>query len=318
MAYPIQWGDNAALVIQLKTPEFYVLTSNFDKEGKINVNVKFENDGKNVAHGLIWNIEQIPIRYEASPEDIEKRLDEIYNDYYDVKMIGLEINDITNSTQIELDYTLFKVTSNYHLLTTTNGFSNALQLEILDIEQNVIGEMGKKALLEFDFTLSSPEFELGKKYEMNLYTHASIHDNLESFEFTDRTKKPIEAPKESEPETPTIPTTSMEEQMKLQQEKALKEYEERKKQKELDRLLELEKQITESKQQDLPETILEEKPEYIPEPIVETTINPEPIMDPEPQCGKGTEIVDGYCKVIPTKNESFWDSLFRMFSNLWG
>lgn len=95
----------------------------------------------------------------------------------------------------------------------------------------------------------------------------------------------------------------LEEQQRLQQEKALKEYEERK---------------------NLEESEIIEDPVITPEQInSQDYVVPEAVVDPEPvesypKCGPGTEIVDGYCKVLkPSKNEdNFFDFVFKIFSDL--
>ena len=105
-----------------------------------------------------------------------------------------------------------------------------------------------------------------------------------------------------------------------QQEKVLKEFEEKKK-------LELQKSEIIDEQIEKPIITSEQidSQNYIvPEPIVvESNIPeqiPEPQMDSEPKCGQGTKVVDGYCKVIESpKNEgNFFDIFFKIFSGLFG
>jgi len=112
-----------------------------------------------------------------------------------------------------------------------------MQLEILDVEQNVVGEYGKKSTLEFEFTLESTEFKLDKKYEINLFTDGS-GSNLKTFEFTDRTKKTVPA---QQPNISTSPPpisfdsdnmkyneSALETEQELQQKRAVESHAEQK------------------------------------------------------------------------------------------
>jgi len=323
LAYPILDGTNVT-IIQLKTPDYYVIPSNFYDEGEITVHVTFENDGTGPYQGLVWDFKQI--------SNSTTNYDQIYEDSYHGRYIAVDINDVTKGTTIKLDRTLFTVTSDYNLKTTldhTQGNVKDIQLEILDIEQNVVGDYNKKSTLEFEFTLSSPEFELDKTYEIDLFTIGG-GSNIETFEFVDRNKK-------AQPESTSTVNTSndikietdevhnaqnesnLQLQQTLQQQRAQEEYEERKKQEELERQQKLDFQaeqerITSEIEQNRLEKMTKKsttsEPQMDPEPVSSTT--------KEPECGGGMIAENGICVMInnePEKEKSkgFLDWLFSLF-----
>ena len=344
-AYPQlvgEWRDdnyNSAYFLELGIPEYYIIPENFDGVGEITVHVTFENPTSRYE-GLMWGSTLLPYQ-----DDVDKSLAKIYADNYRDRILGIEIKDVTDSTHTPLDRELFKTESDYNLIATTDhtyGYMSSLQLEVLDIEENTIikGPL-MPSLLEFEFTLSSSEFELGKTYEFELVSPRGTVS--ETFEFVDRTKAPTPQETSTPSPKPTPPKElSTEEQMKLQQQQAIQQAEQRKQQRELEKQKESNLQIANPASLHctkeggiseiingqygvctLPDGTQCEEWEYfrgecgaIPvEDNMEPAYTPEPIPE-QANCGKGTILKDGYCQVVknePAKEKGFLEWLMSLF-----
>lgn len=265
-AYPLQFGqDTSASIVLLKTPEFAITTVS---EDTISIHVTFENKER-LFEGLIWDMKQFPYA-----EDAKKSLDELYENAKESRIMSVTIKDDSSS----LDYNAFKVSSDYNLIATadhTEGFVGSLQLEILDIEQNVIGDMFKSSL-EFDFEITSPELVIGESYAVELYTNAGGLAS-ETFEMTLPETKPIEEPEPTiDPEPQKVITEIPQEPEPI------------------------------AEPQKNPEPEMDPEHQMDPEPVGDYA--PQTI-----RCGAGEIIEDGQCVPAKTESNPFADFLKMLF-----
>ena len=320
-------GDVSTAI--LRTPDFIVDTSEFAETNQITIDVKFENDGTNGFHGIAWNTE---VEYEGYKPDP----DEVYEENHNYRKFFVYITDITKSDEVKLDREKFIVISDDDFI-QINGKSkitNDFEIEVLDIDELVENSpFDPKSLIQTQLNLSSPELMLDNTYRIGVWTTSSHNsdgdvefilsfDTQEQITTSDPTPAPMEMP------------SDIEEQMKLQQQKALEEHEQRKKQREAENNLrpentgqdkpenieskertsqdmpdntqrDTESQRPETTQNEKPENAGQAKPEYIPEPITD-----------KPQCGTGTVLVNGHCQVIKTESvqeKGFMEWLMSIF-----
>ena len=315
--------DGSVTTAILRTPEFTVDTSEFSQTNEITMDVKFENTGSNGFYGIAWNTET---PYDENGLDDP---DEVYEKYADERRFYFVIYDITNSDKIQLDSTEFTSTSDDKFI-QINGYSElqeTFEVEILDIDELVPWTSTGKAIIQTHLKLSSPEFVKDNKYELLLWTASDSSDNRIPFTIFSESEETKSTPQPPTP-VPTEMPSDIEEQMKLQQQNALEEHDERKKQKEAEQK-ELEKLHEENKKLEImPKNTEQEKPDGHPN-VIEEQIKekleyiPEPIMDlksieeqKEKRCGAGTMLVDGICKVEqkPVQEEKgFFEWLMSLF-----
>ena len=176
--------------------------------------------------------------------------------------------------------------------------------------------------------IKSNLFEYGEKFIFGVTTQGLYHNSI-SFTIRDKTvqieekDENIVIKKEYEKLTDEEKQQRSDEllnDIKLQQqqqaEQVLKDYEERKRLE----ALETKEKLKEVKiNKDIPEIIKEEIIEIKPDIGIESTElipDPEPIYitEPEPKCGQGTHIVNGYCKIIKPPKVNFFENFFKIFS----
>ena len=328
-AEPVVYEDGSIHTTILRTPEFTVDASQFSETNQIIIDVKFENTG-NLYHGLA-KVTETP--YDENGLDDP---DEVYEKYHKQRLFFVYLTNITNSSETILDREQFMVTSNDDFIKINGATSlrKAFEVEILDIDELVPWTSTGKALIQTQLKLSSPELLPDNIYILSLWTDSDHNSDADTkFTLSSKSTKPtLQPPTPAPMEMPS----DIEEQMKLQQQKALEEHEQRKKQREAENNLrpentgqdkpenieskertsqdrpdntqrDTESQRPETMQNEKPENAGQAKPEYIPEP---TTVKP------KPQCGTGTILVNGYCQVVksePVQEKGFVQWLMSLF-----
>jgi|APSaa5957512535_1039671.scaffolds.fasta_scaffold05906_13 hypothetical protein len=189
------------------------------------------------------------------------------------------------------------------------------------------------------FELSSPEIKFGMTKD-DVYNAQVVKYGIESdyttFNLNDSKQIESETTQDSIPAPMEMPS-STEEQMKLQQQQAIEQAEQRKAQRDLEKQKEMEFQAEQERikaelesQQEQKRPAEEEQtmPEMIPEPTVNPI--PEPMKMPVDvqeakeimECGAGTILVDGHCQIIqaepvteqPVKEQKgFFEWLMSLF-----